>query len=156
MEITKKMEIDAINAAEAGRLKDAIDILNAALTIAPKRPSLYNNRAQVHQLLKNFDGTIKTQRNFFFILLSLLLEALNDLTQAIKNADGGQQKRTLRQALCQRGLLYRKKEMLEEARGDFSRAAEMGSKFAKNQLVEMNPYAALCNQMLRQVVNQYK
>lgn len=58
--MTKKMEVEAINAAEAGRLKDAIDILNKALTIAPNRPSLYNNRAQVYQLLKNYDGKENT------------------------------------------------------------------------------------------------
>lgn len=48
------------------------------------------------------------------------------------------QKQTLRQALCQRGLLYRRKGMLEEARSDLGRAAEMGSKFAKNQVKENN------------------
>lgn len=54
--MTKKMEIDAINAAEEGRLTEAINILNDALVITPNRASLYNNKAQVYQLLKNYDG----------------------------------------------------------------------------------------------------
>ena len=34
---------------------------------------------------------------------------------------------------------------------DFKLAAEEGSGFAKSMLVEMNPYAAMCNAMLRNV-----
>lgn len=61
VEATKKLELEAINAAEAGDLQEALHILNEALLIAPKRASLYNNRAQVHQFLKNYDGN---KRNF--------------------------------------------------------------------------------------------
>lgn len=43
---------------------------------------------------------------------------------------------------------------MDEARQDFEEAAQMGSKFAKQQLVEINPFAALCNQMLRQAFEQ--
>ena len=34
---------------------------------------------------------------------------------------------------------------------DFQLAASEGSGFAKSMLVEMNPYAAMCNAMLRNV-----
>ena len=34
---------------------------------------------------------------------------------------------------------------------DFKLAASEGSGFAKSMLVEMNPYAAMCNAMLRNV-----
>ena len=34
---------------------------------------------------------------------------------------------------------------------DFQAAASEGSGFAKSMLVEMNPYAAMCNAMLRNV-----
>ena len=34
---------------------------------------------------------------------------------------------------------------------DFQVAAEEGSGFAKSMLVEMNPYAAMCNAMLKNV-----
>lgn len=45
---------------------------------------------------------------------------------------------------------------MDLARDDFARAADLGSKFAKSQLVELNPYAALCNQMLRKVMSDLK
>jgi hypothetical protein len=37
----------------------------------------------------------------------------------------------------------------EAALEDFKAAAALGSGFAKSMLVEMNPYAAMCNAMLR-------
>lgn len=37
---------------------------------------------------------------------------------------------------------------------DFEAAAKLGSEFAKAQLVQMNPYAALCNRMLRDVMGK--
>lgn len=42
--------------------------------------------------------------------------------------------RTRCQALCQRGVLYRKIEKLDEARADFEDAASLGSKFARTQV----------------------
>lgn len=59
-------------------------------------------------------------------------------------------------ALCQRGLVYRYQEKDKLAEEDFKKAAEMGSGFARAQLTHMNPYAALCNQMLNKVMSQYR
>lgn len=77
---------------------------------------------------------------------------MSDLEQAINlsNASG----RAGCKALCQRGLLRRKAANVDGAKEDFSAAAKLGSKFARNQLVEMNPYAALCNQMLREAFDK--
>lgn len=58
------------------------------------------------------------------------------------------------QALCQRGALYRWMEKDDEAKEDFIRAAKAGSSFAKSQLVAMNPYAAMCNAMLREITSK--
>lgn len=55
------------------------------------------------------------------------------------------------QALCQRGALYRWMEQDDKAKEDFTRAAKAGSSFAKSQLVALNPYAAMCNAMLRKM-----
>lgn len=57
-------------------------------------------------------------------------------------------------ALCQRGMLHRINGKLEDARNDFTEASKRGSKFAKSQLVEINPYAAMCNQMLREITTK--
>ena len=50
----------------------------------------------------------------------------------------------------------KKKQFIQEGRDDdaltdFKAAASEGSGFAKTMLVEMNPYAAMCNAMLRNV-----
>lgn len=132
---TTKMEIEAIQNAERGNLQEALDILNKAVEIAPKRPSLYNNRANVFQYLRKFE------------------DASNDLTTAIELCTERHQK-TLCQAYTQRGVLHRRANRTELARADFEKAAQLGSKFAKTQMIELNPYAALCNQMLRQVMDK--
>ncbi|XP_018329707.1 tetratricopeptide repeat protein 36 homolog [Agrilus planipennis] len=133
IEKIKVMECKAIHLAESGKTDEAIKILEEAIHLAPQKASLYNNRAQVYQL--------KRKPN----------DALDDLTKAIE-LSGDKLLRTKREALCQRGLLYRKMENEELARNDFNEASKLGSQFAKNQLIEMNPYAALCNQMLKQAV----
>ncbi|XP_008573159.1 PREDICTED: tetratricopeptide repeat protein 36 [Galeopterus variegatus] len=40
--------------------------------------------------------------------------------------------------------------------GDFERAARLGSPFARRQLVLLNPYAALCNRMLADMMGQLR
>ncbi|XP_017773049.1 PREDICTED: tetratricopeptide repeat protein 36 homolog [Nicrophorus vespilloides] len=133
----KANELEAIRRAENKEFSGALDLLNESIQTIPKKASLYNNRAQVYQFQGKFD------------------DALNDLSKAIELA-GDDQKKTLCQALSQRGLLHRKNDNLDEAREDFERAAQLGSKFARSQLVEINPYAALCNQMLRKVMDEFK
>ncbi|CAG9856450.1 unnamed protein product [Phyllotreta striolata] len=136
-EITKKMEIEAVELAENGKLTEALDVINKAIQIAPQRPSLYNNRAHIYQYLRKFE------------------EAFEDASKAINLSSDGH-KKTLSLAHCQRGILHRKFERTELARKDFEISAKLGNKLAKNQLVLLNPYAALCNQMLRQVMDKLK
>ena len=47
-------------------------------------------------------------------------------------------------------------EQDEEAARDFTAAAALGGQFAKQQLVAMNPYAAMCNQMMSEVIKKVK
>lgn len=44
----------------------------------------------------------------------------------------------------------------EDARRDFECAARLGSPFARRQLVLLNPYAALCNRMLADMMGQLR
>jgi len=39
---------------------------------------------------------------------------------------------------------------------DFKSAAKLGGQFAKQQVIAMNPYAALCNQMLSEVMHKVR
>ncbi|XP_067648394.1 tetratricopeptide repeat protein 36 homolog [Eurosta solidaginis] len=133
---SKSLEVSAIRLTEDGKLSEALQAFEEALNVAPLRASVYNNRAQLLRLAGRDE------------------EALCDLNKAIELCT--QQPRTKCTALCQRGVLYRKQNNLDEARKDFEEAAKLGSSFAKAQLVEINPFAALCNQMLRQAFDQLK
>ena len=44
----------------------------------------------------------------------------------------------------------------EDAVKDWEAAAKLGSMFAKNRLVQLNPYAAWCNKMLHDVFKRLK
>ncbi|XP_044759494.1 tetratricopeptide repeat protein 36 homolog [Coccinella septempunctata] len=134
----KELEMRAIACSEEGNLEEALQLLNKAIGIVPDKASLYNNRCHVYQFQRKFQ------------------EALDDVTKAINLATGTKLEKTLCQAHIQRGILHRRNGDMENAKIDFQVAANMGSIFAKNQIVEMNPYAALCNQMLRQVMEAWK
>lgn len=53
------------------------------------------------------------------------------------------------QAYTQRGMIRRLQEQEELAYEDFQKAAQLGGAFARQQCTQLNPYAKLCNQMLR-------
>ncbi|XP_025122593.1 tetratricopeptide repeat protein 36 isoform X2 [Bubalus bubalis] len=80
--------------------------------------------------------------------------ALEDLERAL--ALSGGRGRTARQGFVQRGLVARLQGRDDDARRDFERAARLGSPFARRQLVLLNPYAALCNRMLADVMGQLR
>lgn len=123
-----KIEMEGITKAHNGDYITALKFFDEALNHEVSRASVYNNRAQVHRLMGN--------DNAAFLDLSTAIELANEISL------------TACQAHCQRGVLYRKCGNVSAARNDFEKAAKLGSKFARNQLVELNPYAALCNQML--------
>lgn len=132
----KELELEAVKAAESGRLTEALELLNRAIELAPKYASAYNNRAQVYQLQKQVE-------------LAML-----DLNRAIE-LSGGRGKAG-EQAFVQRGIIWRLKSEDEKALEDFKKAAKLGSKFAQAQLVKLNPYAALCNNMLAEVIGKLR
>ena len=59
------------------------------------------------------------------------------------------------QAYTQRGLI-RRLQGCDGALEDFKAAAKLGSRFAGKQVVAMNPYAALCNQMLSEALGKLR
>ncbi|XP_001353602.2 tetratricopeptide repeat protein 36 homolog [Drosophila pseudoobscura] len=131
---SRELELQGVLLTEKGSFDEALKVFQLALYQA-QRASVLNNRAQTLRLAKR-DG-----------------EALDDLNKALEMASD-QQSRTKCHAHCQRGVLYRKLDNLDAARSDFEAAAQLGSKFAREQLVEINPFAALCNQMLRKAFDQ--
>lgn len=77
---------------------------------------------------------------------------MRDLEAAIRLSKGTG--KVARQAYTQRALLRRLAGDDEAARGDFEEAAKLGSEFARNQAVALNPYAALCANMLTKMFRQ--
>lgn len=132
----KELEMRGVSAAEAGDLRAALQLFNQAIQAMPERASAYNNRAQTRRLHGDTAG------------------AIEDLEKAISLSRGTG--RTACQALVQRGLLLRLACQDDKARVDFERAAALGSEFARQQAVILNPYAALCNKMLAEVINKLR
>ncbi|CAG12805.1 unnamed protein product, partial [Tetraodon nigroviridis] len=132
----KALELQGVSAAEAGDLQGALQLFSQAIEILPQRASAYNNRAQALRLRGDTAG------------------ALEDLDRAV--ALSGGRGRTARQSLVQRGLLRRLSDQEADARADFEKAAALGSEFARKQAVILNPYAALCNKMLSEVINKLR
>lgn len=124
----------AIICAEAKNFDESFRLFDEALKQAPESPSILNDRAQALRL---------ANRN---------REALMDLHLAVELSQG--KGRAGVQALCQRGALFRWMKQDDEAKKDFVRAAKAGSSFAKSQLVALNPYAAMCNAMLREITSK--
>ncbi|XP_065800076.1 tetratricopeptide repeat protein 36 isoform X1 [Muntiacus reevesi] len=136
LEQSKALELQAVIAAEAGDLSTALERFGQAINLLPERASAYNNRAQARRLQGDVAG------------------ALEDLERAL--ALSGGRGRTARQGFVQRGLVARLQGRDDDARSDFERAARLGSQFARRQLVLLNPYAALCNRMLADMMGQLR
>ncbi|XP_069470533.1 tetratricopeptide repeat protein 36 [Ambystoma mexicanum] len=130
------LELKGVLAAESGDIKVAIERFSEAIQLLPNRPSAHNNQAQALRLQGDVDG------------------ALKELNQAVNLSSG--KGRSACQALVQRGLVYRLQGQDEAAREDFQCAAGLGSQFARHQLALMNPYAALCNRMLTEMVEKLR
>nr|XP_028563381.1 tetratricopeptide repeat protein 36 [Podarcis muralis] len=136
LEQATQLEIQGIEAAEAGDLQKALERFDLAIQLLPERAAAYNNRAQAFRLKGN------------------TASALEDLGMALQLSKGVG--RVACQAFVQRGLIQRLQGHEQEAHRDFEQAARLGSAFARRQLVLMNPYAALCNQMLSEMIKKLR
>uniref|UniRef100_U3ICZ8 Tetratricopeptide repeat protein 36 n=1 Tax=Anas platyrhynchos platyrhynchos TaxID=8840 RepID=U3ICZ8_ANAPP len=136
LEQVRDLELQGVSAAESGDVSTALERFNEAIRLLPERASGYNNRAQALRLKGDVAG------------------ALRDLDTAIRLARGCG--RAACQSFVQRGLIRRLQARDEDARRDFQRAARLGSAFARQQLVLLNPYSALCNQMLCEMLGRLR
>lgn len=135
----KALEVQGVKKAENGDFIGALDDFSKAIQMRPDRPSGYNNRAQALRLNGDIQG------------------AIEDLEEAIRlSRDNPHCAKAHGQALCQRGILKRFDGNADGALEDFKAAACLGSPFAKQMVVKLNPYAALCNQMLADVMQKMK
>uniref|UniRef100_A0A915E0G1 Tetratricopeptide repeat protein 36 n=1 Tax=Ditylenchus dipsaci TaxID=166011 RepID=A0A915E0G1_9BILA len=132
IEQCEQLDIEGVKLAESLNYEEALSKFNEAITICPSNPSPYNNRAQVYRLQGKND------------------EALDDLEKSIALSEG--KGKSALQAYNQRALIHRLQGENDKAKEDYEKAASLGSKFAKMQLVALNPYAAMCNAMLTEVM----
>lgn len=127
--------MEGIKIAESGDYSAAMAKFNEAIKLCPENPSSYNNRAQLYRLESNIS------------------EALTDLEKSLELSKGRGRKAA--QSFVQMALIHRLRNE-DMARKEFEKAAELGSVFAKQQLVAMNPYAAMCNQMLSEIMTKFR
>ncbi|XP_064896206.1 tetratricopeptide repeat protein 36 isoform X1 [Columba livia] len=136
LEQVRDLELQGVSAAESGDVSVALERFGEAIRLLPERASGYNNRAQALRLCGDVTG------------------ALRDLDTAIRLSRG--RGRAACQSFVQRGLIHRLQGRQEDARRDWEQAARLGSPFARRQLVLLNPYSALCNQMLGQMLGRLR
>ncbi|XP_075579482.1 tetratricopeptide repeat protein 36 isoform X1 [Pelecanus crispus] len=136
LEQVRDLELQGVSAAESGDVSTALERFGEAIRLLPERASGYNNRAQALRLRGDVAG------------------ALQDLDTAIRLSRG--RGRAACQSFVQRGLIHRLQAREDDARRDFERAARLGSTFARRQLVLLNPYSALCNQMLCEMLGRLR
>uniref|UniRef100_A0A8C3RVH1 Tetratricopeptide repeat protein 36 n=1 Tax=Chelydra serpentina TaxID=8475 RepID=A0A8C3RVH1_CHESE len=134
LEQVKDLELQGVLAAESGDVNTALERFSQAIRLLPERASCYNNRAQAFRLKGDVAG------------------ALQDLDTALRLSQGTG--RVACQCFVQRGLLNVLRGHEDNARQDFEQGARLGSPFARHQLVLMNPYSALCNQMLMEMMRK--
>ncbi|XP_052552980.1 tetratricopeptide repeat protein 36 [Tympanuchus pallidicinctus] len=136
LEQVRELELQGVSAAESGDVSAALERFSEAIRLLPQRASAYNNRAQALRLKGDVAG------------------ALRDLDAAVRLGRGCG--RAACQSLVQRGLIHRLQGRDDDARRDFQQAARLGSAFARQQLVLLNPYSALCNQMLSEMLGRLR
>ena len=90
-----------------------------------------------------------------YMSLGDIPSALEDLDKAIQlGKDRGAA--AAAQAYTQRALIHSLNGNEDKALKDFTKAAELGNAFARSVVVQMNPYAAMCNRMLADAINQLR
>lgn len=52
----KELELSGVKLAEQKNYAEALDMLNNSLKLSPRRPSTFNNRAQIYRFLRNDTG----------------------------------------------------------------------------------------------------
>lgn len=138
-EDVKILELLAIQQAEAVKTSLALETINRAIDLCPEdlRASLYNNKAQILRLIGG-DESIN--------------EALKLLDSVIKLSGANNNKRVLRLSSAQRAWINFRAGRTEEAFKDFELAGKLGCGESKRMAVRCNPYAAMCNQFMQEIL----
>jgi tetratricopeptide (TPR) repeat protein len=149
----KQIETLGIVAAEKQNFDIAIQLFTRAIELNPSDASSYNNRAQAYQLMGKRDQALK-DLDMALNLLSPKIDRLELGPERNKSADqvNSEREKVLLNAYNQRGVLRKLNGDFDGAREDFSVAADLGSEFARKELVSLNPIARLCAQTVHALI----
>lgn len=139
---SKRLEMKAIESANNGQYDQAYDYFQQALQLWPENASVLNNRAQTYRLQNRIADARQD--------LDEAIQLLGDLNLSVDP----HLRQVARQAYCQRALIHLLEENRELGLKDMQRSAQLGNRFARAYMAKMNPYAALCNQMLQDMFQQ--
>ncbi len=132
----EEAEKAAIAIAESGDYDNAVNLLTDLHIKCPYHPSPLNNRAQVYRL--QFKDDL----------------AMHDLNAAVALPDASHYPNVMRQVYSQRAWLFLRKIDMEQAQTDFKCAKDLGLADADKMIARCNPYAAMCNAMLAEVMQK--
>lgn len=149
----KELEIEAVKVAESSdpptsnSLLFALNLIEKAIEIAKSESHLTNTESISYSLASLLNNKAQILR-----LLGRDSEALECLNLVLSNPTIFKNKTVLRQASAQRAWLYFRTGDNETAFKDFECAAKLGCLESKRMAVRCNPYAAMCNQMLHEII----
>lgn len=133
-EIMQK-QLKAIGMAEEGEYEAAAEVLLPLIALYPKSVGIYTNLGQIYQLAEQHE------------------KAKEILLLGVERSEE-EESVPLRSLYCQLGNLYMYSKEEEEARRYWEKAKAMGSSYAAEKLVEFNPVAQLCNQIVGQLLHK--
>ena len=114
----------------------ALELIDQAIKLCPEASlaSLYNNKAQILRLQGDLN------------------QSLHLLNQSISLASSSLNNRVLRLSSAQRAWIHFRAGKMEEAFKDFEVAAKLGCGESRRMAVRCNPYAAMCNQFMQEIL----
>lgn len=132
----KKLELLAIQAAGTSNLSRALELIDEAVEKCPEeqRASVYNNKAQILRLQGKTEEAL--------LLLDSAIALLNT-----NNCDA-----LLRLTSAQRAWIHFRAGRTDAAFKDFQVAGKLGCLESRRMAVRCNPYAAMCNQFMQEIL----
>lgn len=120
----------------------ALALLDQAIHLAPHHPSPYNNKAQLLRLIRRDEEAL----NCLNKSITLSLSSSNHHPQKYHSI--------LQKAYAQRAWIHFKCSRNDAAFADFESAAKLGCGESRQMAIRCNPYAAMCNQMLHELIGK--
>ena len=135
----KSVQLAAIRLSESGQNAAAITMLSECIASSPDAAALYNDRCQMYRMMDQHEL------------------AWADIQKAIHLAHEHNAVSILGQAYMQRAILRKLSRFAEassqdDIQADYEASARYGNRIAAYYAVKNNPYAAMCNTVLKKAM----